>query len=257
VITFATFARIVDDKAGIAEGLNIDGRVHPMGDMLSCGMRDFTSPEGEPGIDNQFGGLLPVIESKVGTENLGALLATAIADGQLLILMAIDGVTDPENDPSVSVRIAAGTGAPFLDAQGKFLPYQTFGIDRMTAPVSTLPARIQGGVLEIGPGDAVLPVRVLDAKFNLALHSVVGRVTLTPDPAGGGLAMSGTLGGGVATADFQGIVEQLNIGQDAISAANTLVALVADLAQDDTDGRCKQVSAGLKIESTPAFILDM
>ena len=256
VLDFATFARVIDDTKGIAEGVNVDGRVHPMGDALSCGMRDYTSPEGVPGIDNQFGGLLPVIESKVGTDNLGALLAAAIADGQLLILFAVDDVTDPVNDGSVSVRIAAGSGMPLLDADGKFAAYQTFGIDRVTAPVSTLPGKIVDGVLQVGPGDAVLPVRVLDAKFNLSLHLVRGQVTLTPDPVGGGLAMSGTLGGAIATADFQGIVEKLNIASSAISAAVTLVALIADQDQDPDTGRCKQISAGLKFTVTPAFILD-
>ena len=257
VITFATFARILDDKAGIAEGVNIDGRVHPTGDALSCGMRDFTSPEGVKGVDNQFGGLLPIIEAKVGTENLGALLATAIADGQLLILMAIDDVADLENDAKVSVRVAAGVGTPLLDSQGQFITYQTFGVDRATAPVSTLPGRIVDGVLKVGPGDAVLPVRVLDAKFNIALHGMVGDLKLTRDPlGGGGVTMSGTLGGGIETSDIQGIVTKLNIASSAISAATTLVALVADLAQDPNDAHCTQISAGLKVETAPAFVLD-
>jgi hypothetical protein len=255
VLDFATFARIIDSTKGIAEGVNIDGRIHPDGDLLSCGMHDYTSPEGVPGIDNQFGGLLPVIEAKVGSENLGALLAAAIADGQLLILMAVDGVKDPMNQASVSVRLAAGTGAPLLDANGAFLRYQTFAIDTATAPVSTLPGSIENGVLKIGPGDAVLPVRVLDASFNLSLHQVRGVVNITPDPIGGGIAMSGTLGGGIATADFQGIVEKLNIASSAIQAATSLVALIADQAQDPTDGKCKQLSAGLKFTTTPAFLL--
>ena len=255
VITFATFARILDATKGISEGVNIDGRIHPMGDMLSCGMRDYTSPTGERGIDNQFGGLLPVIEAQVGTDNLGQLLAAAIADGQLLILMAIDDVTDLKNDPAVSVRFAAGTGTPLLDSAGNFVAYQTFGIDRVTAPVSTLPGRIVDGVLHIGPGDAVLPVRVLAANFNISLHLVHGQLTLTPDD-GGGVVMNGTVGGGIATADFQGIVEKLNIAQSAISAATGLVALIADQAFDEDSGKCKELSAGLKLTTVPAFILD-
>lgn len=254
VLTFATFARILDDTKGIAEGLDIDGRVHPMGDALSCGMPSYTSPEGVPGIDNQFGGLLPVIEAQVGTENLGALLAGAIADGQLLILLAVDDVDDVQNDGSVSVRLAAGTGAPLLDAAGNFIPYQTFGINHVTAPVSTLPGRIVDGVLEVGPGDAVLPVRVLDAQFNLSLHAVRGQILLGPDAAGGGVFMAGTLAGGIVTSDFQGIVQKLNIKAEAITAATTLVALLADQAQDADTGRCTQLSAGLKIQATPAFI---
>jgi hypothetical protein len=256
VITFATFARILDDKARIAEGLDVDGRVTPDGDYESCGMKDFTSPDGEPGIDNQFGGLLPTIESYVGSENLGQLLATAISNGQLLILMAIGDLDDPQNDDDVTVRIAAGKGVPLLDSQGKFIAYQTFGLDRATAPVSKLKGKVKDGVLLIDPGEGVLPVRVLDAKFNLALHGVIGRIELTPDPEGGGVSMKGTLAGGVAVADFKDIIVKLNIGQDVISAATGLIGLVADLAIDEDTGKCTQVSAALRVESTPAFILE-
>ncbi|APR82421.1 Hypothetical protein A7982_07770 [Minicystis rosea] len=256
VLTFATFARILDDKTHIAEGLNIDGRVTPDGDTPSCGMKDFTSPDGEPGIDNQFGGLLPVIEGYVGSENIGALLAAAIANGQLLILIAIDDLDDPMNDDDVTVRIAAGKGVPLLDAQGKFVTYQTFGFNREQAPVSTLPGKVKDGVVHIGPGDAVLPVRVLTADFNLNLHGVVGRIDLTPDTNGGGMAMKGTLAGGIEVADFKGIIASLDIGEDVISMATGLIGLLADLHMDDDTGKCTQVSAGLRIEATPAFILD-
>jgi hypothetical protein len=256
VITFATFARVLDEKGRIAEGLDIDGRVSPEGDGPSCGMKDYVSPEGEAGIDNQFGGLLPTIEAQVGSENIGQLLATAISNGQLLILLSIEGLDSVEDDDQVTVKIAAGKGIPLLDAQGHFITYQTFGVDRETAPVSTLPGSVKERVLHIGPGEAVLPVRVLDAKFNLAMHGVRGRIELSPDEAGGGgVGMKGTIAGGLNTTDFKGIVEKLNIKQDAISAAVTLVALLADLGYDEAEGRCTQISAGLRVETTPAFVL--
>ncbi|MFO0763060.1 MAG: hypothetical protein U0359_41875 [Byssovorax sp.] len=255
VITFATFARVIDDKAMIADGLDIDGRVTPDGDTESCGKKDYTSPEGDTGIDNQFGGLLPVIEAKVGNENLGQLLSTAISNGQLLILMSIEGLDDVKNDDAVTVKLAAGKGTPLLDSQGQFIHYQTFGIDRETAPVSTLPGKVKDGVLTIGPGEAVLPVRVLDARFNLNLHGVVGKIVLTPDASGGGVTMKGTVGGGLLTADFKGIIEKLNIAGDAISAAVTLVGLLADLGYDEASGTCTQISAALQVETTPAFVL--
>jgi hypothetical protein len=254
VLTFATFARVLDDEKDIAEGLNVDGLVSTDGDVESCGKLDFTSPDGEPGIDNQFGGLLPVIEKYVGSENIGQLLAAAIANGQLLIVIAVDHLDDPKNDDDVTVRIAAGRGIPLLDATGKLIDYQTFGIDLDTAPVSKLPGSVKDGVLTIGPGDAVLPVRVLDADFNLALHGVVGRLTLTPEPLRGGISFEGTLAGGIAVDDFKDIVQNLTISSDVMSATSGLIGLLADLAPDEETGRCTQVSAALRIEATPAFI---
>ena len=97
--------------------------------------------------------------------------------------------------------------------------------------------------------------KVLDAKFNLDLHGVVGHFDLTPDEKGGGVTMKGTIAGGLATADFKGIIEKLNIKQDAIAAAVTLVGLLADLGYDDASGTCTRISAGLKVETTPAFVL--
>lgn len=256
VVTFATFARVLDDENDIAEGLDIDGLVSTDGDVESCGKLDFTSPDGEPGIDNQFGGLLPVIEKYVGSENIGQLLAAAIANGQLLILVAVDDLDDPVDDDHVTVRIAAGRGAPLLEANGKFIDYQTFGIDLEVAPVSKLEGRVRDGILEIDPGNAVLPVRVLDADFNLNLHGVVGRMKLTPDEIQGGMAFEGTLAGGLAVDDFKDIVQNLTIGQDVMSATSGLIGLLADLAPDEETGRCTQVSAALRIEATPAFIME-
>jgi hypothetical protein len=256
VITTAGFARVTDDTARIADGLNLDGQDTETADPASCSQIDFTSPSGEKGIDNQFGSLLPLIESYVGTENIGQLLSTAIANGQLLIVMAIDDLDDPVNDDDVTVRVAAGLGRPLLDAQGKFITYQTFGVDP-ASPVSTIEhGRVTNGTLEFGPGFAVLPVRVLDANFNLAMHGVMGRIKLTPDAEHGGVRMKGIIAGGLAVADVKGIIAKLNIGQDLISTATTVVGITADLQRDEDRGVCLQLSAGLEFETTPAFLLD-
>jgi hypothetical protein len=256
VVTFATFARVLDEKARIAEGLDIDGVVSSTPMSESCSKLDFTSPEGEPGIDNQFGVLLPTLEKYVGTENIGQLLATAIADGQLLILLSVSGIDDPKNDADVTFHMAAGVGRPLLDTQGHFIAYQTFGVDRETAPVSTLPGRIVDGTLYVGPGEGVLPVRVLDASFNLELHGVVGELEVVPDAEQDGFSLHGKLGGGLAVSDFKDIVKKLNIGGDAIQAATTVVEIMADLDHGDDGGGCRQISAALSLETTPAFVLD-
>ncbi len=253
VITTATFARVVDDKRGIADGLDLDGRVSGKDDAASCHQQDFTAPDGTPGIDNQFGTLLPIIEGFVGSENIGQLLAAAIANGQLLIVMSLEGVDDPVNDPEVTFHLAAGRGAPLLDTSGAYIPEQTFGIDLFAAPESTLPAHITDGTLFVGPGDAVLPVRVLDANFNLSLHGVRGRAKLTPG-ATGGFALSGLLAGGLRVDDFKTIMPALNVGQELIKTAIGLIGVTADLAQDE-HGTCLEVSAGLQFEATPAFVL--
>jgi hypothetical protein len=247
-----TFATIVDAQAGISQGVDVDGRNHPNGDPQSCGQRSFTSPTGTPGIDNQLGTLLPMLQ--IGGQDIGDLMEQASHAGMILILIAIDGATDLSNDPSVSVRIAMGSGTPLFSANDGLLPYQTFGIDTSEVPVSTLPGRITGGVLEIGPGDATFRLRVLQVKFDLTLHEVVGQLTLTRDPLEGGVAMVGTIGGGIVVTDLQAIIDELGFDPTTQADAVAKVPSIADLAQSSA-GRCTQVSAGLFVLGAPAFII--
>jgi hypothetical protein len=251
VITFATFARQLDDAT--AEGVDVDGMATGKQDEVGCFQQDFTAPDGRGGIDNQFATLLPLIEDFVGSENIDAILEGAIANGQLLLVLDVGGVDDPLNDSCVDVTLGAGTGTPLLDTEGLYEAYQTFGFDAVAAPISHLPGgRIDNGVLDVGPGDLTLPVRILDADFNLVLRSGRFHLDVTPD-ALGGVWLSGYAGGGIAVDDFSAIIAGLNISDDIMMSVVPLLAVIADLGQDET-GACSQVSAALRIETTPAFV---
>lgn len=254
VITFATFARQSVDEEGVAEGVDIDGLDSVSSQLDGCYTNDFVSPDGRRGIDNQLATLIPLIEDFVGSENIDALLEAAIANGQLLLVMNVEGVDDPHDDSCVDVSIGAGSGTPFLDSQGDYVKYQTFGYDRETAPVSTLPnGRIEDGVLYAGPADVVLPVRILDAEFNLNLRGARFRMDITHDEIGGGFSLAGYGGGGLEVAELGDIVAGLNIGDDIIGAVVPLLNNLTDLANNER-GECTQLSAALRIATTPAFV---
>jgi hypothetical protein len=254
VVIGANFGREFGN--GVAEGLDVDGTVSVDGDPDHCGKADFTSPDGRPGVDNQFATLLPLIEGIVGQENITQLLGAAIANGQLLIVLRLDGVDDLTNDDDVTVRLGAGLGAPYLDADRKYEPYQTFGFDAASAPVSVFEGgRIVDGVLTAGPADAVLPVRVLDANFNLAVKGSFLRFQVKPEPIYGGAALDGVLGGAIGVKDFEGIVSGLNIDPALIQTVPTIVGGAADIAPDEA-GRCTRISATLTVQTETGFVVD-
>jgi hypothetical protein len=256
VVTFATFARLTDEDKLLAEGIDLDGHDSQRGGETGCAKQDFVSSDGRKGIDNQFGLLLPIIESYVGTENIDALLTAAIANGQLLLMTAVRGIDDPMNDDCVDVMLGAGLGTPYLDTQGTYERYQTFGFDDSETPVSTfLRGRISNGVLEAGPAPAVLPVRILDAAFDLVLLGAHLRMKVTHDPLGGGITLEGIVAGGIGVEQFRGIVEQLNIGSDVVSAVLPIVGTLADLGPDE-NGNCHHLSAGLHMKTTEAFLIE-
>jgi hypothetical protein len=76
----------------------IDGATSPGFNLdaiqgMQCGARDYVSPEGERGIDNQFGGLLPIVEAQaVGGMPLDYLVQDSIASGQILLAFELGGV---------------------------------------------------------------------------------------------------------------------------------------------------------------------
>lgn len=256
VVTFATFARVIDEESLRAEGLNLDGAESERGGDTGCAKQDFTATDGRKGIDNQFGMLLPIIESYVGTENIDALLTAAIANGQLLLVLAVSGVDDPMNDECVEVRLGSGAGTPYLDTQGTYERYQTFGFDSSETPVSHFTTgRIVDGVLEAGPAPATLPVRILDAAFELKLLNAHLRMNVTHDAVGGGIKLEGYAAGGVDVEQFRGIIEELNIGNDVINTVTPIVGTLADLGPDE-EGRCQHLSAALRLKTTEAFLLE-
>lgn len=255
VVTFATFARVVDSDKGIAEGVDIDGHASQQGDAPGCYKQDFQSPDGRPGIDNELATLLPLVEEFVGDDNIDALLTAAIANGQLLIMFAVHGVDDPRNDDCVDVQLGAGSGSPFLDTNGDYEPYQTFGFDRDAAPVSTFArGSIRDGVLVARADNAVLPVRILDADFNLELRNAKLRFEVTPDPAGEGIRLSGIASGGVHVDTLKDIISELNVGGDVIGAVLPILSGKADLLPNEDD-ICDHISAALKLNTTEAFLL--
>jgi hypothetical protein len=242
---------VVDAQAGIAQGVDVDGRDHPHGDAASCWHPSFTSPTGAAGVDNQLGMLLPNLQ--IGGQDIATLMQQASHAGMNLVLIAIDGATDLSNDPSVSVRVAMASGTPMYNANDRLLPYETFGVDTSKVPVSALPGRIVNGVLEIGPGDVTLRLRVLFVKFNLTLHDVRGVLTLTPDPVEGGVGMVGAIGGGIVTTDLAAMIDELGFDPSTQAKADAQVPALADLAVD-ASGRCDQVSAGFLVVAAPAFV---
>lgn len=254
VVTKVTFGKLLDD--GTAEGLDLDGHDTTEGEEAGCYKQDFVSPDGRRGIDNQLAKLLPVVDEVVGTENLDALLEGAIANGQLLIMLAVTGVDDPINDDCVDLRLGAGLGTPFLDTEGDYVPYQTFGFDEQETPSSAIvKSKIEDGVLIAEAGRVTLPVTILDADFDLDLDFAGARLNVEPDPLGGGLRVAGLMGGGIMVEDFKGIVSGLTVGANVVDAIVPLLSGLADLDPDE-DGVCRRVSAALEFETTPAFLYE-
>lgn len=135
----------------IAPGLNLDNRIGP---------NDFTSPEGEPGIDNQMFRALGCADGwRTGGQIKISSQATVKQKDYSRWLLEITGITDWRNDPEVQVTTYRGLDALVLDGAERPVAGRTQRIDFAYGArfIHHLRGKIVDGVLITDPQDIVIP----------------------------------------------------------------------------------------------------
>ncbi len=236
---------------GVAPGFDLDGKVSGTDDAATCKKGDLKSPDGVPGIDNEFSKLMPLIEAS-GIGALEGLIQSTINDGGIMLMMQLDGLDDPVQDDEVKLRVRAGKGVPLLGTDGLLVAGQTFSLHPDSPEVETS-CKVAEGVVTCVPVDILLPLVVFGVRYNLDVRGVHVRARLTPT---GGLA-EGLFGGGVTMDSI------LDIAKKGAEDQKNLVELVtgvlggaADLAFDPAKGECTQVSAVLAFTGVNAFLFE-
>ena len=242
-----TFARAED---GVVAGFDLDGAATAQGEATGCGKPDYTSPEGEPGVDNALAGLMPFLDS---TEAVGLepLIQGAINGGEILVLFEITGVDDPTDDDCVGVEVLFGEGVPAVGSDGLLLVDQTFAV----APERPMDGPVQGairdGVLEARGLAFQLPVNVFDANLVFDIQDAAVRVSMDEELGIG----EGILGGSFPYSDVVDGLLDTNIDQGLKDALPALVSGLADLEPDDA-GQCTNMSVTLNLFLADAFVYD-
>ncbi len=236
------------DVGGISRGFDLDGAVTGPADGSGCGRVDLNTPEGDPGVDNAFGALLPIIAT-LGGEALQSLVQNAVLSGELLLIFELDALESTPVGECTTGRIVRGVGAPAIGTQGGILPGQTFDVSTVF-PSAELGCvkKLEDGAVEAEGVELRLPLQVFDETIDLAMTN--GRMRLEPTDAG----WVGVIGGGVSV---EAIAENV-YGFDAIPASLEegvvgAVRLNADLSPDD-QGVCQEISVTLAVQGLSAFL---
>lgn len=249
MVMLASRVGFIASGDGTSEGFDLDGRVSDGSAPADCGRTDLVAPDGTPGIDNAFGGLLPIIAS-LGGAALPDLVQNSVLSGELLILVEMSRYATAVPGECFPARVVRGAGAPALGTDGSILPYQTFEIDP-EQDVSELPCvQLQEDGSFVADGlELRLKMRVFDESIDLTAGN--GRIQVFPV---GDDQWRGLIGGGVKVSEittnvlgFDAIPETLE--QGVVSA----VELNADLAPGP-DGACTEVSVTLDFDAVPAFL---
>lgn len=236
------------DDAGVSLGFDLDGEVSVENGASGCGIADYTSPEGVPGIDNAFNRLTPALEStEAKISAIEGLVQSAITSGELLIALELGGLDNWDEDGCVSGEVGQAAGTPMLGTDGLILDGQTFDRDLEVDRAALEDGTIRGGVYEAGGLSVDLPVQILNANLTLPLRA--GRMHL--ERTGDDL-FTGYLAGRVSAAYMLSIAQTENV--DPTVADLLSVVLTANADFDDEDGTpCGAVSVVLQFEAVGAY----
>jgi hypothetical protein len=243
-----TFSR--QETTGVSEGFDLDNFNSQRGDDEGCGVADLVDPNGVPGIDNAISTLLPIIESTEAAA-VEPLIQDSIFGGALLLMAELSDLDDPANDECVDVSVFKGTGVPMIGADGEILPYQTLRVDPASLGNGAPANPLVDGTIDAGPIQRVaMPVQVLDLNTTLELFNTRLRAAEQPDGT-----WKGQLGGGIGIQQLIDTVTLQNVDPAVFAAIGPALALVADLAPDET-GACQQISVSFDVELVPAFVYE-
>ncbi len=167
----------------IAYGMNLDGKIGP---------HDFTSPEGEKGIDNQLQrawGCQPMYRK-------GSFNVVRYDDWRKYqyntIVIELTGVDSLENDDDVTLTTYRGLDKIMTDATGAtYLPGGTQRLDGRWGKVfiQKFHGRIVDGVLTTDGADYLMPSAGNGASItDIRYYNTHWRLKLTPDRAEGVMA---------------------------------------------------------------------
>jgi len=234
-----------------ALGLNLDGKVDP---------EDFTSLDGEPGIDNQMYRALGCINSHRDAQGINDSLNSGeiVTNEYNRTLVELNGVDDLANDDEVEVMIYRGLDALHTDAGGKdILPGGTQRIDVRWGGkfIQRLDGRIVDGVLTTEPSDVLIPWAVFNLPADEYVRDARLRLTLSPTRAEGLIAGFTD----VESWHLQMMKSQSthcqSYGQQSAMSLYKAMRRLADAYPDPQTGANTAISSALRTTFTQVFIL--
>lgn len=234
----------------IGTGLNLDGEIGP---------EDFTSPDGEPGIDNQ---LYRAIGCLAGYNSTQAYVAFYEEDAMRrtsfnTLLIEITDVDDLVNDDDVTVTTYRGLDKLLNDARGEYIAGGTQRVDSRWGKdfVNGFKGRIRNGVLEAGPGTFRAGLSI--AFGDTGVHEIEDarfRLKLTPQSAAGFIGGYTPVWSWYLQLNSGWATHHLNYGRISAPSLWRSLMRLAD-GHPDASGQNTSISAALEVKFSQVFIV--
>jgi len=243
-------------QGSISYGMDLDGLSEGAATPKTCSHKNFTSPDGQAGIDNQMYRLLGCTfgwrdSGYVETNANGELIDTS----QGVILIEVSDVDDKHNDGDVTVRMYRANDVFPKGAQGNVLPYASYRVHDIPGYGNAAKGRIVDGVLSTDPIEAFLPyygnlthseIHLRDMRMELDLEASEDRA-------------KGIIAGYRDVENFWSYFRKGGYmavtGQFSCPSMYVAAHELADGYPDPETGECTALSSSYTIETIPAFII--
>lgn len=257
--TSIDFPPIRTVQGQVSFGMNLDGNSDGRPTENTCQHENFTSPAGEPGIDNQFYRVVGCIHAY---RSVGYFFANPNESRKLqslaIILMEVEGVDDPRNDDSVTVTFYRSVDGYALDSTSQFVPYGSYRIDMFEGKPrygDKVQGQIVDGVLTTESADVMLPYFGNYTYQQMQIRGM--RMKLEIDE--GGRTSTGLVAGYYPV----DLVYHQAMGIGGVHA-NAFISCpglwdaankYADGYPDPETGECTAMSAAWHIQAVPAYVV--
>ncbi len=233
----------------IAIGLNLDGKVGP---------NDFTSPDGETGIDNQIYRVIGCIVGWRGPEGQSRHFVRSYQqrfdyNRTMFEITEVDSLT---NDPDVTVTLYRGRDPLFANAGGDFIGGGSQRIDYRWGKqfIHAVKGKIVDGVLMTEPKRVTMPESTARGVPKMDIHEWRLKLKLTETSA------EGLMGGYIDVERFYNALGQnwgthhRSYGQESLPSEYKALYRNAD-AVPDASGRNTAISAAWDVKFSQVYII--
>lgn len=253
-------------QSKVSYGLDLDGDSSGAAPKKSCAHKNFVSPNGKRGIDNQHFRAIGCSRLWRGSDEKGGdniqYEQQYMLEGNYTYLMEVRGITDMRND-DVEVHIFSSPDNAYINAQGQYMTHQTYTVTANKRWHNVMRGKIVNGVLSTNPIDWLrldhsypTPYGTgMGAAYERAVRDARFELTFNKDGS-----VSGVMGGYQAPVELEWKGRAGGKGEGSIAGRacgvehNTYLAL-ADGYPDPVTGECTMLSTAYVIEGVPAFLV--
>jgi hypothetical protein len=232
-------------------GLNLDGKI---------GEKDFSSPDGEKGIDNQMYRALGCISNYRGPDGTLYFFTNKYMQDYSYnrVVVELTDVDSLTNDDDVTLTTYRGLDQLLTDATGKdFMPRGTQRLDTRWGKdfIQRFHGKIKNGVLETDAADLTLPASAAFQDLTVQVfRGVKWRLKLSTEGAEGLMAAYTDVDGFYRQLNQSWSTHHLSYGQESAPSLHRAMQRLADGYPDPVTGKNTAISSALQVKFKQVFI---